>query len=228
MHAPGSAEPGACLQVFVKPFAADPKFTINVISPRELFRNETPNRDDSKMEALELFFKGLFVSAYDSDGVVGALCVVLVLLGLIFLLAILKAIWMYRAELLAWVVSKFKDNPRLRIATVGFLTTLIFAAIFLPSSPWVVGLLVVGCVILLVKNIRIRLANAKFLHKFAFGVLLCFGLTVGGIFHDVAFPPTALCRDGTYSDSSHHSGTCSWHGGVWQWNPTPWWQEVFM
>lgn len=25
---------------------------------------------------------------------------------------------------------------------------------------------------------------------------------------------TALCRDGTYSFSEHHSGTCSGHGGV--------------
>ncbi len=32
-------------------------------------------------------------------------------------------------------------------------------------------------------------------------------------------PPgaTALCRDGTNSYSRHHSGTCSWHGGVAVW-----------
>jgi hypothetical protein len=28
---------------------------------------------------------------------------------------------------------------------------------------------------------------------------------------------TALCRDGTYSYSKHHSGTCSYHGGVAKW-----------
>lgn len=28
---------------------------------------------------------------------------------------------------------------------------------------------------------------------------------------------TALCADGTYSFSQHHSGTCSYHGGVAQW-----------
>ncbi|MGO9147952.1 MAG: DUF3761 domain-containing protein [Desulfomonilia bacterium] len=27
----------------------------------------------------------------------------------------------------------------------------------------------------------------------------------------------AVCRDGTYSFSMHHSGTCSHHGGVAQW-----------
>jgi Protein of unknown function (DUF3761) len=34
-----------------------------------------------------------------------------------------------------------------------------------------------------------------------------------------AAPPgaTALCRDGTYSFSQHHSGTCSYHGGVAKW-----------
>jgi hypothetical protein len=34
-----------------------------------------------------------------------------------------------------------------------------------------------------------------------------------------AAPPgaTALCRDGTYSYSQHHSGTCSHHGGVAKW-----------
>lgn len=28
---------------------------------------------------------------------------------------------------------------------------------------------------------------------------------------------TAQCRDGNYSFSTHHSGTCSGHGGVKQW-----------
>ena len=28
---------------------------------------------------------------------------------------------------------------------------------------------------------------------------------------------TAKCRDGSYSFSQHHSGTCSHHGGVGQW-----------
>jgi len=28
---------------------------------------------------------------------------------------------------------------------------------------------------------------------------------------------TAKCKDGTYSKSQHHSGTCSKHGGVAEW-----------
>jgi hypothetical protein len=50
-----------------------------------------------------------------------------------------------------------------------------------------------------------------------------------GIVNDALHPlyHTALCRDGTYSDSAHRSGTCSWHGGVAAWSPGPaphWWQ----
>jgi hypothetical protein len=30
--------------------------------------------------------------------------------------------------------------------------------------------------------------------------------------------PTAHCRDGSVSYSHHHSGTCSHHGGVAQWD----------
>jgi hypothetical protein len=30
-------------------------------------------------------------------------------------------------------------------------------------------------------------------------------------------PPSAVCRDGSYSYSAHRSGTCSYHGGVSQW-----------
>lgn len=33
--------------------------------------------------------------------------------------------------------------------------------------------------------------------------------------------PTAVCRDGHISYSRHHSGTCSWHGGVAKWEPKP-------
>jgi hypothetical protein len=34
---------------------------------------------------------------------------------------------------------------------------------------------------------------------------------------DVPTGATAKCRDGTYSFSQHHSGTCSHHGGVENW-----------
>ncbi|MBS4730529.1 DUF3761 domain-containing protein [Mycobacterium sp. SM1] len=46
------------------------------------------------------------------------------------------------------------------------------------------------------------------------------GLPPGGAPGLVGSPPagaTAICRDGDYSFSTHHSGTCSGHGGVLQW-----------
>jgi hypothetical protein len=45
------------------------------------------------------------------------------------------------------------------------------------------------------------------------------GLPPNGAPGLVGTPPgaTALCRDGDYSFSTHHSGTCSGHGGVKQW-----------
>jgi hypothetical protein len=38
---------------------------------------------------------------------------------------------------------------------------------------------------------------------------------------------SARCRDSIYSYSATHQGTCSWHGGVIQWNPEipPWWRR---
>lgn len=31
--------------------------------------------------------------------------------------------------------------------------------------------------------------------------------------------PSARCNDGSVSYSHHHRGTCSWHGGVDEWEP---------
>ena len=55
-------------------------------------------------------------------------------------------------------------------------------------------------------------------------VLLACGLFAAAAAGRVAAPPpgaTALCKDGTYSYSQHHSGTCSHHGGVAQWLDGP-------
>jgi hypothetical protein len=51
------------------------------------------------------------------------------------------------------------------------------------------------------------------------GLVIAFALTVVVAGAAAAAPPgaTALCRDGTYSYSKHHSGTCSHHGGVKRW-----------
>jgi hypothetical protein len=41
----------------------------------------------------------------------------------------------------------------------------------------------------------------------------------GGSTYNGPSGATAVCDDGTVSYSAHHSGTCSWHGGVRAWNP---------
>jgi hypothetical protein len=66
---------------------------------------------------------------------------------------------------------------------------------------------------------RLRLA------KIASACLFLF--LVGTIAGDSLWPPTAMCSDLTYSYSEHHRGTCSWHGGVREWNPGPWWARLF-
>src|SRR5947209_12012653 len=52
------------------------------------------------------------------------------------------------------------------------------------------------------------------------GLLVAVALTVLVAGTAAAAPPpgaTAVCKDGTYSYSKHHSGTCSHHGGVRRW-----------
>jgi|SRR5579862_1007926 hypothetical protein len=55
--------------------------------------------------------------------------------------------------------------------------------------------------------------------KVVLGVLAAAGVVSVAAASASAPPPgaTAQCRDGTYSFSHHHSGTCSHHGGVARW-----------
>jgi Protein of unknown function (DUF3761) len=55
--------------------------------------------------------------------------------------------------------------------------------------------------------------------RLVFAALAAVGVLAVGATAASAPPPgaTALCRDGTYSFSQHHSGTCSHHGGVARW-----------
>lgn len=61
-------------------------------------------------------------------------------------------------------------------------------------------------------------------------ILLLVVFVIFGILNDAFWGHkyTALCVDGSYSSSRHHSGTCSWHGGVAEWNPRTryWWQSL--
>lgn len=66
---------------------------------------------------------------------------------------------------------------------------------------------------------RLRLARLATVCLFLF--------LIGAIAGDSLWPPTAICSDFTYSYSEYLSGTCSWHGGVREWNPGPWWTSLF-
>ena len=59
-----------------------------------------------------------------------------------------------------------------------------------------------------------RRAGAMFL---AMATLGCSAGTASSAPSNAPAGATALCRDGSYSYSQHHSGTCSYHGGVAQW-----------
>lgn len=83
--------------------------------------------------------------------------------------------------------------------------------------------------LLFVFSIHHSRKNKRFRKSFLVAVFI-FGFIGTGIAHDVYFDetPTAECRDGSYSFSAHHRGTCSWHGGVSVWNPSlhHWWQDL--
>ena len=44
-------------------------------------------------------------------------------------------------------------------------------------------------------------------------------LAIYEVARNVQQTPTAKCMDGHLSYSLNRSGTCSWHGGVKEWNP---------
>lgn len=54
-------------------------------------------------------------------------------------------------------------------------------------------------------------------------VILCAIFLVGSMLADLVSPPSARCADGTYSYAANSQGGCSHHGGVYRWNPGPWW-----
>jgi hypothetical protein len=109
-----------------------------------------------------------------------------------------------------------------------FLIVVIAISFFLfPSSPITLIGMFLGLAALAVKLFRHGTSGLGIHYVVVLATMLCLGLTVGGILHDLAFPPMALCSDGTYSDSSTRRGTCSWHGGVRQWAPDPWWKSLF-
>lgn len=76
----------------------------------------------------------------------------------------------------------------------------------------------------------VRAYKKRTLGRGLYAAFFAISFITSGIVHDLFFVnlPIAECRDGSYSYSTHHQGTCSWHGGVAEWNPpapSHWWQE---
>jgi predicted permease len=179
------------------------------------------------MESLERAFLPILANAYREYGIVGLIVCFLAVIAIILFLRASRAAWERRHDIKARLALKIKENPRITQLCLGFLFLTAFAFLFLPSSPLVACPMVAGAIGLLFKGARIWLRDRNFLVRYCLALLFCLGLTAGGMLHDLAFPPTALCLDGTYSSSAHRRGTCSWHGGVREWNPPTWWQSPF-
>ena len=66
---------------------------------------------------------------------------------------------------------------------------------------------------------HLRRYRGRRIHGICLLLLLIAAAAIAASAGSAAPPPgaTARCRDGTYSYSQHHSGTCSHHGGVAQW-----------
>ena len=118
-----------------------------------------------------------------------------------------------------------KDNRWFAIPAAILLVAAGFAWVLSPLGP------LPSCLSVLLA-LRLAYKAHKKQTKLPTGLLLalCLWFTGVGIIHDATHPLEymAQCRDGHYSSSEHHSGTCSWHGGVAVWNPTVrhWWQSL--
>ena len=136
-------------------------------------------------------------------------------------------VWLSRGRLWSEVKSRYKASHELRRIAWSIPLSAVLAFALFHSNPIIFAGFIVGGSALAIKAVRIGIASRGYLHGVVLATTICIGLTFGGMLHDLAFPATARCSDGTYSSSAHHRGTCSWHGGVSQWSPDPWWQAVF-
>ena len=117
-----------------------------------------------------------------------------------------------RSKKLHELITKLHLKPLAGIGVLGFLLRPLgfyIAILFIPIVLWS-----------LYASARKR-SYASFSRFISVGILF---FVVGSIARDIVQPPTARCNDGTYSYSAHHRGTCSWHHGVGEWSPSPWWE----
>jgi hypothetical protein len=169
------------------------------------------NSDDLKrndMADIEIFLRGIVASVYREYGILGVVAVALAVFLVVIALGFLKIAWIRRNELKAWIVGKCKDNPRVAFSTAAFAGLIVFSFLFLPSSPFIVALWVTAGVALLIKSIRSRLIAARKLRIYLLGMLACVALTLGGMCHDVVFPPTGRWPGQVFHSRFFPGGLC--------------------
>ncbi len=119
------------------------------------------------------------------------------------------------------VVAELSQKPTTKRWIVAVVGTVLLSFTLSPYSGF-------APLICLIVFITVALRVRQYKRTFLVGAFLLLFLAAG-VFHHVFLesPPTALCRDGSYSYSQHHQGTCSWHHGVVTWNPVRihWWQS---
>lgn len=174
------------------------------------------------MEALESFLKYLGVGAFRQFGFWGGIAFGVGLACLMIAIRAIGLLWQQRHN----IYDAIKRSSWIQFLVFGSIAIVAFSFLFLPSNPFVVAVFVLGFVGMFVPVVRGKLRRTKLLSTYVLVLLLLLNITIGGVLHDLVFPPTALCRDGSYSSSASRRGTCSWHGGVEEWGPGPWWGAI--
>jgi hypothetical protein len=109
-------------------------------------------------------------------------------------------------------------SRKLQVVATIVLSWLLSPMSFLPTFVFL-AILVKVCIDL----IRHKTSRYKWV------LTLAFVFVAVGAVHDLTIEShaSALCADGTYSYSANRRGTCSWHGGVVEWDPRirPWWKR---
>jgi len=108
-------------------------------------------------------------------------------------------------------------KARLRIAVI-FLVPILVGFLFRSDSKKIT-LLLAACLIWA----GWQWIKSKRVSRSLLLAALCTMFLVGSIAGDLIDPPSARCTDGTYSYSANVRGTCSYHGGISEPAPEPWW-----
>jgi hypothetical protein len=178
-------------------------------------------------EGLEKLFTYLGTTAFRNFGWPAVAAIIVAFFFLRFLLGLAKFAWIRRRQIWERIFPGPNTKKRAKLSIWGLIVLSITSFFLFPSNPIVAVGSLLGLAAITLGLLRDHAPSPALHYAVLAGAVFCTALTIGGILHDVVYPPTALCQDGVYSSSSSRRGTCSWHGGVREWNPGPWWQAIF-